>query len=83
MPVISKCVYVVSCIGEDGRILYYVRQKSSFYEEGNMVVNEPIGIFSTNLADARKFTDRAQAEWTASYFEDARVEMIKQGEKLK
>lgn len=83
MPVVKKYVFVVSYVGEDGRILYFVRQQSRIIQEGDMVKNEPLGIFSPNLPDARKFTDRVDAEWTASYFDNARVEKIKQGERLK
>ena len=78
----KRKVYVVS-IQHEGNRLYYVRQQSRITHEGGAVLNEPLGIFSPDLLDARKYTDRAQAEWTASYFEESCVEAIASLEKLK
>lgn len=75
-------VYVVS-IQYEGNKLYYVKQHSRITHEDGAVLNEPLGVFSPDLLDARKYTDRAQAEWTASYFEDSCVEAITSLEKLK
>ena len=75
-------IFVVALISE-GVKLYYVRQQSKLTQEGDMVLNEPIGIFSPDLVDARKYTDKIRAEWTASYFEGAQVEVIASGERLK
>ena len=83
MPRITNKIYVVSFIDTDGRKLYYVRQKSNLIYEGGMVSNEPIGIFSYDLMDGKKFMDKASAEWCASYFEGAGVEVIASGERLK
>ena len=83
MPKIKNKIFVVSLVAEDGRKLYYVRQKSNLIIEGDMVSNEPIGIFSYDLMDAKKFLDRPDAEWCASYFDGAGVECIKAGERLK
>ena len=75
-------VYVVS-IQHEGNKLYYVKQHSRITHEDGAVLNEPLGIFSHDLLDARKYTDKAQAEWIASYFEEAHIEMISSAEQLK
>lgn len=82
MAICKRRVYIVSLTLE-GRKAYYVRQSASFKQEGDHVLSEPMGIFSHDLMDARKFLDRADAEWAASYFDGAGVECIKEGERLK
>lgn len=83
MPANKAKVYIVSIKGEDGRKLYFCRSQSRFIKDGDMVLNEPIGIFSPDLKDAKKYLDKFRAEWTASYFDGAGVECIKSGERLK
>ena len=78
----KKCVFVVSLIHE-GKKVYFERQHARIVQEGDLVANEPIGVFTPDLIDAKKFLDRSQAEWCASYFEGAGVECIKEGERLK
>lgn len=83
MPRNKKGVYIVSLIAEDGRKLYYMRQQCQLIEEGGQVLSEPLGVFSYDLIDAKKYIDRSGAEWTASFFDGAGVEFIKEGERLK
>ena len=78
----KKRVYVVT-LHEGGKKLYFERQHARIVQEGGLVANEPIGVFTPDLIDAKKFLDRSQAEWCASYFEGAGVECIKEGERLK
>lgn len=78
----KKRVYVVT-LHERDKKLYYERQHARIVQEGDLVANEPIGVFTPDLIDAKKFLDRSQAEWCASYFEGAGVESIKEGERLK
>lgn len=82
MPNSKKVVYVVSVVFPDGKKQYYV--KTYFKEpEGFASLSEPFGIFSYNLVDAFKTQDKSRAEWIASYFDNAKVECIKEGERLK
>ena len=78
-----KKTFVVSIKTEEGR-LYFVRESSRKIELlGEELLSEPMGIFSHDLKDAKKFETEEQAQNTASYFDGAEVEIIKEGERLK
>lgn len=78
-----KRVYVVTIKTNEDR-LYYVRESSRKIEIlGQELLSEPMGIFSHDLKDAKKFETEEQAKNTASYFDNAQVEIIKEGERLK
>lgn len=52
-------------------------------EEIDKITKEPVGIFSRDLMDAKKFLSKEQAEIWASGYQGARVERITEGEVLK
>ena len=79
----SKRVFAVSVLLE-GERLYFVRNSSRSIEIiGEQVLSEPVGIFSHDVKDAKKFETKEQAEYCASYFDNSQIEIIKEGERLK
>lgn len=70
-----KEFYVVSLVFPDGKKQYFVK---NYFKPSDkpLGLSEPMGIFSYNSKDARLFEDKGQAEWTASYFDGAKIERV-------
>ena len=75
-------IFVVALIYEGVKV-YFVRGGQKPFLEGSILMSEPCGFFHPNIKDAKKFTSRDQAEYCASYFEGAGVEVIASAERLK
>lgn len=70
-----KECYVVTLVFPDGKKQYFVK---TYFKPSDdpLGLSEPMGIFSFNSKDARLFEDKGQAEWTASYFDGAKIERV-------
>ena len=77
-------VYVVAVTIEGGKKLYFVKETHETVEcLGKRLMSVVKGVFSRDVKDAKKYLVKEQAEWTASYFDDASVDTITEVERLK
>lgn len=74
--------YVVALLHEGVKV-YFVRGDFKPFLEGSIMMSEPCGFFHPDVKEAKKFTSKDRAEYCASYFEGAGVEVLASGERLK
>lgn len=75
-------IFVVSLIFEGVKV-YFVRGSQKQFLEGSILMSEPCGFFHPDIKQAKKFRSRDQANYCASYFEGAHIEVISSAERLK
>ena len=76
-------VFIVSLLF-DGVKHYFVRENSGLLsKDGKEVIRQPEGFFTPDVKLAKKFIDRSQAELVSASYIGSKVEVLKEGEKLK
>lgn len=75
-------IFVVALIYEGVKV-YFVRGDQKPFLEGSILMSEPCGFFHPDIKQAKKFMTKEQADYCASYFEGAHVEIISSAERLK
>ena len=75
-------IFVVALTYEGVKV-YFVRGSQKPFLEGSILMSEPCGFFHPDIKQAKKFMTREQADYCASYFEGAHVEIISSAERLK
>lgn len=76
-------VFIISLLF-DGVKHYFVRENMGMLSrDGKEVLKQPEGFFSPDVRHARKFLDRSQAELVSAAYKGSKVEVLKEGEKLK
>ena len=83
MPRKKNFVFVV-VLFLDGKRFYFVNESSRIIKKKRgRVLNCSEGTFSSDLINAKKYLNKVDALWVASWFEGATVESINEGEVLK
>ena len=76
-------VFIISLLF-DGIKHYFVREQAGMLSlDGKEIIKQPEGFFSPDVRHAKKFIDRSQAELVSAAYKGSKVEVLKEGEKLK
>ena len=79
----AKRVYVITVMINAKKHYFEHEEMGLLDPSTHKTIRKPMGYFSTDLKDAKKFVERWQAEAVSAGYDESRVETIKEGEVLK